>query len=585
MKKFQGNGCAKGCAVGKAVVKKEKQPAFSDFSEEIRWDAVEDTEEEVVLLEECVKKLDEQLEALYEKTLEESGEEAAELMESYQMILCDRHFFAGVKEKIRQEKVSCVSAILHTCDCCRREFEAMEDTYMKERYQDIQTVCQELVKLAKQAEGELEEIRLIEPTIVVADTLTPVDTVKLDKQYLKGFVTETGGATSHAVILARTLGIPAIVGVKGITELVENGMELIIDGTEGTIVLDADDEEKERFERKIKAQMEADARYAQEVSGEVYTKDKRHIKLEVNSGDSDTAESLNPDICDGVGLFRTEFQYMKQNDYPDEETLFGAYRDVTERMKDKEVVFRTLDIGGDKALEYMKLPEEENPFLGYRAVRICLDRPEIFRIQLRAILRASAFGNVKIMFPMITGAEELLACRRVLEECRQELREENIPFKEDVKVGIMVETPSAVMVLDQLARYSDFFSVGTNDLVQYIMAADRGNANVQKLYDPYQPSVLRALHHIGHTAQKYGIPVSVCGETAAILPMVPFLIGCGVEKLSAAVSSLPQLRYLVRRLEWADCVRTAAQVICMESVQEIKNTLRGYVDGNMEGSL
>lgn len=578
MKKMQGTGCAEGCAAGVALVKKDDDIVFSNVSTEADDAHVEDPEGEVALLEESMEKLDAQLETLYEKTLEESGEEAAELIESYQMILCDRHFWGETKEMIRQEKLSCVHAVHKACENCRLEFEKVEDAYIKERYQDIEKVCRELVRLAGHMEGDLGDVQLTGPTIVVADTLTPVDTVKLDKKYLKGFVTESGGTTSHAVILARTLGIPAIVGVKGITKCVENGMELIIDGSDGTVILQADAGEKEEFERKRRAQAELAARYDREPQGEVRTKDGCPVRLAVNSGDSDSAETLDPDICDGVGLFRTEFLYMKQNDYPDEETLFEAYRDVTERMRGKEVVFRTLDIGGDKALGYMGLPEEENPFLGYRAVRICLDRPELFSTQLRAILRASAFGNVKIMFPMITGAEELRACLAVLEECKRELIKEQIPFDKDIKAGIMVETPSAVMVLDQLARYSDFFSVGTNDLVQYTMAADRGNTNVQNLYDPYQPSVLRALYHIGRTAKKSGVPVSVCGETASMPPMVPFLIGCGVGKLSVAASALPRLKYLVRRLDEADCIKMADQVIQMESVQEIKGILSRYAD-------
>ena len=582
MRKFQGKGCVSGCAAGKVLVKKEKDVVNAGAALEKSGDFEINIEEEVRLLDESRKKLEKQLDDLYEKTLEESGEEAAELIESYQMILCDKYFFAEVKERIQRENLSCVNAIWQTSEYHRREFEAMDNEYMKERYQDIQAVCQELVKLANHMEDSMDSVRLTGPTIVAADILTPVDTVKLDKKYLKGFVTEKGGTTSHAVILARTLGIPAIVGVEGITGWAENDMEIIIDGTEGTVILEPDAGELERFVKKKRAQEAARERYAREPLGEVFTKDLRQIKLEVNSGDSDTAETLAPEICDGVGLFRTEFLYMKQDNYPDEEALFSAYRDVAERMQGKEFVFRTLDIGGDKALEYMDLPKEENPFLGYRAVRICLDRPELFRIQLRALLRASVFGDVKIMFPMITGVEELRACRRILDECIKELREENIPFKEGIKTGIMVETPSAVLVLDQLAREADFFSIGTNDLVQYIMAADRGNTYVQKLYDPFNPSVMRALHHIGRTAQEYGVPVSVCGETAASLPMVPFLIGCGVEKLSVAASVLPQLRYLVRRLKWTECKELADEVIQMESALKIREKLQQYAVKIME---
>lgn len=574
MQKLQGNGCAEGMAAGRVLLKRAIQPSQLERP-------AGTPEEELRLLEESLDAMQAQLDALYDKTLAESGEEAAELIESYQMIALDSALFDAVRAEI-QDGRSAPSALRHVCAQQKAVFAAMDDSYMQERYTDIEAVLQELTGLCCGVQGALASVELGEPTIVVADTLTPVDTVKLDKNYLRGFVTETGGATSHAVILARTLGIPAIVGVSGITELAEAGERICVDGASGEILLDPDDTSQAEFEAAAAAYRKSAARYEKEPLGPVLMKDGARILLAVNSGDSDTASMLSPEICDGVGLFRTEFLYMKQEGYPSEEALFAAYRDAVQKMDGKPFIFRTLDIGGDKALGYMNLPVEENPFLGYRAVRICLDRPELFRTQLRALLRASAYGAGQIMFPMITCLDELLRCRAQLDAARAELDAEGIPYRKDIPVGIMVETPAAVMVLDQLAPHVDFFSVGTNDLVQYLMAADRGNPKLQALYSPFQISVLRALRHIGAVAKEYGVTLGVCGETASSLPMVPFLIGCGVTELSVAAAALPKLRFLVRRLDQSACRELAVKAASLSNAEEAEALLRRFADAHME---
>ena len=578
MQKFQGNGCAEGIARGKVLIKKEFCPVFSVMP-------VDDVEKELRLLDGSVHTLKEQLEVAYEKTLQESGEEAAELIETYRMILLDENFFDEIRGNIRTKKLACITAINQVCERWKDEFFAMEDAYMRERWNDIRSVCQSLIMLACNVPGGLTGIRFQEPTCVVADVLTPVDTMKLDKKYLCGFVTENGGTTSHAVILARTLGIPAIVGVEEITDKIENDVDIIVNGNDGEIVIQPDEETLQRYESMIYKLDEQNHLFEQEPQGDVYTKDGQRIFIEVNSGDLDTTAMLDSQRNDGVGLFRTEFLYMNQEDYPDEETLFGLYRDAVKKVEGKNFVFRTLDIGGEKALDYMELPDEENPFLGYRAVRICLQRPELFRTQLRAILRASAYGNVQIMIPMITCVEEVVKCRELIAECIEELKKEEIPVKEDIEVGIMVETPASVLILDRLAAYVDFFSIGTNDLVQYIMAADRGNPNVQNLYDPFQIPVLRAIHHIGKVAKAHHIPVCVCGETAAMLPMVPFLVGCGVEKLSMAAAATPKLRYFVRRIARKECETLANEVVCMFSKEKVKEKLQQFSDEVMERTV
>lgn len=574
MKCFKGNPCAEGCADGAVLVKKDVHIEITETAA--------DAEAELALLRRSMDALDKQLEEMYDRVLSESGEEAAELIESYQMILCDKHFFAQIRQWISEEKLSCAAAIRRKCDACQAEFMSMDDPYMRERFFDIEAVCKELTALCCQVPGSLTGTVLTRPTIVVADNLTPVDTVKLDKQYLRGFVMETGGATSHAVILARTLGIPAIVGISGITDEAENGMEILISGNDGTVILNPEPEQREEFQRLRLAQQALSGRYAQEPLGEVLTRDGWRIHLAVNSGDSDTAGALDSRLCDGVGLFRTEFLYMRQPSYPTEEMLFQAYRQAVTRMEGRFFVIRTLDIGGDKALDYMQLPKEENPFLGYRAVRICLDRPDLFRTQLRAILRSSVWGDVRIMFPMITCTEELHACREALVQCQEELRREGVPFREDIPVGIMVETPAALMVLEQLAQNADFFSVGTNDLVQYLMAADRGNPKLQTLYDPFQPPVLRALCHIGRTARESGIEAGICGEAGSDTAMIPFLVGCGITELSAAPSALPKMRYLIRRLDRAECEKLVENTLRIRTAAQARSYLAAFAQSVLE---
>ena len=574
MHTLHGIGCSEGFSEGSVLVKRSIRP------EQLERPA-KTAEEELQRLEDSRRALDERLEALYDKTLSESGEEAAELIESYQMIAMDQPLFDRIRAKIR-DGPSAPAAVRQVLEQEKSVFDAMEDVYLRERYADIEAVAHELIALCCGVSGALSGVELRGPTIVVADALTPVDTVNLDKKFLRGFVTEAGGTTSHAVILARTLGIPAVVGVQDITGIAKTGETICINGGDGTVLLSPGEREKAAFDLAAAEYRRGKERYEKEAPGPAFTKDGTRILLAVNSGDSDTADALSPAVCDGVGLFRTEFLYMKEEDYPDEETLFNAYRAAVVRMAGKPFIFRTLDIGGDKALGYMQLPREENPFLGYRAVRICLDRPALFRTQLRALLRASAYGAVQIMFPMITCLEELLRCRTALDEARSQLDAEGAPYRKDIPVGIMVETPAAVLVLDQLAPHVEFFSVGTNDLVQYLMAADRGNPQVQGLYDSFQISVLRALRHIGTVARQHGVALGVCGETASSTAMVPFLVGCGVEELSVAASALPRLRYLVRRLNRQDCEEAARTAVNLPSAKQAKEFLCRFAQHSME---
>lgn len=554
MRKFQGVGGAEGLALGTAVVKKSRQALLSA-------DTIEDAEKEVLLLDAAIRALALQLQMLYDKTLAQSGEEAAELIESYQMILLDTRFFDGARKRIREEKLNWKMAVSRECSHYEAVFGAMDDPYLQERFQDIQGVCNDLIAVDGAEDGNAFPPPLTGAAVIIADTLTPTDTVKLDKDLLRGFVTERGGVTSHAVILAKALGIPAVVGIQGIANAVPQGASVMLNGTSGELILEPDAESLAAFEKQRRQALADSTRFSEEPAGAARTADGHGVLITVNSGDADSLARLDPGNCDGVGLFRTEFLYMKQDTYPTEEEQFQVYRSAAEKLQGKELIIRTLDIGGDKALAYMDLPKEENPFLGYRAVRICLDRPEIFKTQLRAILRASAYGKLRIMFPMIVSHAELTACKRYVALCKEELEKQGLAFDRDVSVGIMVETPAALFVLDQLAGEADFFSVGTNDLVQYLTATDRGNEKVQNLYDPHQISVLRALREISRVARETGLFWGVCGETASMNAMIPFLIGCGVQELSVSMSAVGRVRYLVRRLSREAC-RAAVEHAC-----------------------
>ena len=561
MKTFKGNGCADGIGIGKVVIKCNHQVEYT-------LDLVDNAEEEVKLLNQEIRELINQIDSLYEKTCVQSGEEAAELLETYQMILSDKSFFNPIFDRIKNKRLNRKMAIKMEVEEYHDKFMSIEDPYMKERFNDIRDICRELVMVCDSGHAAMPSMGITEPSIIIADNLTPVDTVKFDKKFLRGFVTEEGGTTSHSVILAKTIGIPAIVGAKGVLDAAENGCVALVSGYSGEIIIDPSQEEKKRFESMEEQERNQKKKFESQLNKKTITTDGICVKLMVNSGDADTMALINPDECCGIGLFRSEFLYMQQQYYPDEDVQFEAYRNAGIKMKDNEVIIRTLDIGGDKALDYMNLEHEDNPFLGYRAVRICLDRQDMFKTQLRAILRASAYGKIKIMFPMIVCVEELEKCKEILEEAKSELRLEEIPFNDSIPVGIMVETPAAVMVLEQLARMVDFFSVGTNDLVQYITASDRGNRKLQYLYNPCHISVLRTLMRIGEVCKEYNVEWGVCGETASSSIMIPFLLGCGVNELSVAPSAIGRVNYMLRHLSQDECRQKAEYITTLKHAEE-----------------
>jgi phosphotransferase system enzyme I (PtsI) len=394
--------------------------------------------------------------------------------------------------------------------------------------------------------------------------------MKMDKNVLRGFVTEKGGATSHTVILAKSLGIPAIVGVSGALDAIADGDTLLLDAFLGTVTIDPDDSSSSDFNVLYDSYEKQMRQNAEAASMPAITKDGFHVDVNVNTGDTEGIKSLDWSKCDGVGLLRTEFLYMASDDYPDEETQFTVYSELAGNANGKEVIIRTLDIGGDKQAGYMDLPVENNPFLGYRAIRICLDRRDVFHTQLRAILRASAFGNVKIMFPMIVSSEELRDAKKCVEDAKVSLRKENKDFREDIPVGIMVETPAAVLISEHLARDADFFSIGSNDLIQYTTATDRMNEQVQNLYESCNPAVLRAICIVAHNANEAEIPWGICGEVGSDTRLIPLWVTLGVSELSVAPSTVGRVKALIRKVDRKKLRPEMERILDLQYIDDIK---------------
>ncbi len=577
MKKYKGLAGAKGHKMGKAVVKPAQECAVSRSK-------IEDADEEIRRFKEVQSAYSEELLKLFETTKEELGQDAAEIFKAYRMIANDDYFFQNAFRKVKEERINIDYAIEQEKQKTCAMFAGMEDTYMRERGMDIENVCNELIaRLKGIAVGQERFAPETEPFIVVAQDLTPADTVRLDKKYLRGFVTEKGGVTSHAVILAKTLGIPAVVGACGVTDEIENGASLYINGTEGYVVCEPDEALIKQYELEKEAMDRLADHYAKMAKKEARTLDGRRISVCVNAGDADSMEEFDAESCDGVGLFRTEFLYMDERDYPSEDRQFDVYREVLSKAAGKEVIIRTLDIGGDKQLDYMDLPKEENPFLGYRAIRLCLDRKEVFKTQLRALLRASVYGRLKIMFPMIVTLEELREAKALLEEAKAELKEEGRAYAPKIPTGIMVETPAAVLLSDKLAREADFFSIGTNDLIQYTTASDRMNEKVQYLYTPQNLSVLRAIRLVIENGHKAHIPVGMCGEAASDERLVPVLLGLGLDEFSMVPPQVGKVKSMICRMNHKEMEALAQTVLSLDTVKEVEETLGKLSFAEREG--
>lgn len=567
---LKGIAASDGVAVAKAYLLVQPDLTFSKTT-------VEDTAAEASRLDDALAKSTEELQLIREKAAQSLGEAEAQVFDAHLMVLSDPEMVGQIKKNIKDNSVNAEAALKEVTDMYIGMFEAMEDNaYMQERAADIRDVAKRI--LAHLLGVTLPNPSMInEEVVVVAHDLTPSDTAQLDRNFVKAFVTDIGGRTSHSAIMARSLEIPAIVGTKEITAKVKEGDILAVNGLQGDVIVDPTNEQKAEFE-KIGAEYAAQkAEWEKLKHAETITADGKHFELAANIGTPKDLVGVHNNGAEAVGLYRTEFLYMDSPDFPTEEDQYEAYKAVLEGMKGKPVVVRTMDIGGDKELPYLQLPHEMNPFLGYRALRISLSEQgdEMFRTQMRALLRASVHGNLRIMFPMVATLKEFRGAKAIFEEEKQKLLSEGVEVSETIQVGIMIEIPAAAVLADKFAKEVDFFSVGTNDLIQYTMAADRMNERVSYLYQPYNPSILRLIKHVIDSAHAEGKWAGMCGEMAGDQTAVPLLVGMGLDEFSMSATSILKTRSLMKRLDMTKMAELADRALkecdTMEEVIELVN--------------
>jgi phosphoenolpyruvate-protein phosphotransferase (PTS system enzyme I) len=536
----KGIAASKGYAIGKVALKQHEELIVVERK-------INNLEEEKARLQGALVLSRQQLEKIKEKAEIEMGADKAAVFESHMMLLDDPEFVGAIETNVEASMINSEKALMDVVEMFVGIFDAMDDEYMRERAADVKDVGNRILNnlLGKSMDGMNT---LENDTIVVAHDLTPSDTAGLDKSKVIAFLTNIGGRTSHSAIMARTLEIPAIVGLGNITDAVKEGDRLIVDGIEGVAIINPTEEQIEEYNsRKIKFEAEKEE-LKKLVHVETKTKAGKRIEVVGNIGQPQDVLKVIENGGEGVGLFRTEFLYMDRDTMPTEEEQFEAYKFVAEKLEGKPVVIRTLDIGGDKKLPYLQMPEEMNPFLGYRAIRICLDRVDLFKVQLRALLRASAFGNIKIMFPMISSVSEFLTSKKILAECMEELKVEGKDFNEKLETGIMIEIPAAAVMADEFAKYVDFFSIGTNDLIQYTLAADRMNEKVSYLYDPMHPAVLRLIKMTIDAAHNAGKWCGMCGEMAGDEQAISTLVEYGLDEFSMSASSILRAKQIITNM-------------------------------------
>ncbi|MGO4929104.1 phosphoenolpyruvate--protein phosphotransferase [Fundicoccus sp. Sow4_D5] len=542
VKRLTGIAASDGVAIAPVYLLTEPDLSFETVT-------IDDSEAEITRFEQAIAQTITEITAIRDIAKESLGEEEAQVFEAHLLVVADPEFTDQVKGQIESDKVNAETALKNVSDMFIQIFASMEDNpYMQERAADIKDVSERMlaallgVKLPSPA-------TINEEVIVIAHDLTPSDTAQLNKKYVKAFVTNIGGRTSHSAIMARSLEIPAIVGSQSITTTVKDGDVIIVDALEGEVILNPTEDEIKQYEEKLAAYDGQKAEWAKLVESESVTKDGKHIELAANIGTPKDVVGVLENGADGVGLYRTEFLYMDSADFPTEDEQYEAYKTVLESMDGKGVVVRTMDIGGDKELPYLDLPEEMNPFLGYRAIRVSLDQTDMFKTQLRALLRASVHGDLRIMFPMIATLQEFRSAKKIYDEMKAELISEGVVVSETIQVGIMVEIPAAAVLAKQFAKEVDFFSIGTNDLIQYTMAADRMNERVSYLYQPYNPSILTLIKNVIDASHAEGKWTGMCGEMAGDQMAVPLLLGMGLDEFSMSATSILQTRSLISKLD------------------------------------
>jgi phosphotransferase system enzyme I (PtsI) len=559
---MKGIGASPGIAIGKALIHWKEQV-------DILREYVDEPEREIRRFHIALEFAGEQIREAYSRVLESVGPNEAAIFEAHGLMLQDPDFIGQIERLILDESANAEWAVKHVADSLVQIFENMDNEYMKARSDDVRDISERMLKLLLQSEG-VDLAQLQEKAIIITRDFTASDMSQINLEMTLGVASESGGRTSHAAIIARTLQIPSVMGAHGLLASVGNGDLLILDGETGEIFVDPDEETLERYREK-KERYDCFLQSLSEIRGkETVTLDGFKIELGANVGSSRDLDEVLKNDGEAIGLYRTEFLYLESSMLPTEEEQFEAYKSVVAGMKCRPVVIRTLDIGGDKKLDYLAIPEEENPFLGYRAIRLCLDRQEIFKVQLRAILRSSAFGKVRILFPMISSLGELRSAKKILEDAKEDLRKRKIPFDEKIQSGIMVEVPSTAILSDHFAREVDFFSIGTNDLIQYTVAVDRGNDKLANLYSPYHPAVLRLVKTVLDNGAQAGIHVGMCGESAGDPKLIPILLGLGLEEFSMSPSSILQARWILRSLRKKDLEDSARHVLSLGTAEEVE---------------
>lgn len=561
-----GKGISEGIGLGKAVILEEN-------GLKIEKQKIEDISAEKQQIYDAVKEVESEIEKLIQNI---DGTEK-EIMQAYLMILQDPSLIQETIKIIEQEKCNSAYAVENGLNQIIKTFEEMDDPYMAARSRDIEDMKKRiLAKLLKIEEIDLS--KLPENTILVAKELSTSDSAKMNLKNISGIITEIGGVNSHMAIIARTNEIPAIVGIRHIFENIKENDFIALNGATGEIFLNPTQEKIEELtknQENIKQEKQELEKYKNK---KAITKDGHQVELLANIGGPQDIQIVIDNTAEGVGLLRSEFLYMDAKDFPSEEEQFEAYKKIAESLENKRLVIRTLDIGGDKDLKYMKLPKEENPFLGYRAIRIYLDNVDLFKVQLRAILRASSYGNVAIMLPMISSIEELLKSKEIIEEVKQELKTKNIKFNENIEVGIMVEIPASAVMADEFAKECDFFSIGTNDLIQYTIAVERGNEKLANLYSHFNPAVIRLIKSAIDGAHKNGILCGMCGEAAGDVKFIPLLVGLGLDEFSMNANKILKARKLIIDLNFEECKELANKVLKLESTEEVKRILDNFRD-------
>ena len=573
-KMLKGIAASDGVAVAKAYLLVQPDLSFETVT-------VEDISAEEARLDAALAASQDELSVIREKAVESLGEEAAAVFDAHLMVLADPEMTGQIKETIRAKQVNVEAALTEVTNMFIAIFESMDDNpYMQERAADIRDVTKRV--LANLLGKKLPNPATIdEESIIVAHDLTPSDTAQLNKKFVKAFVTDIGGRTSHSAIMARTLEIAAVLGTNNITELVKDGDILAVSGITGEVVINPTEEQIAEFKAAGEAYAKQKAEWAQLKDAPTVTADGKHFELAANIGTPKDVEGVNDNGAEAVGLYRTEFLYMDSQDFPTEEDQYEAYKAVLEGMNGKPVVVRTMDIGGDKELPYFDLPKEMNPFLGYRALRISISETgnQMFRTQLRALLRASVHGKLRIMFPMVALLTEFRTAKGILEEEKAKLVAEGVAVADDIEVGIMIEIPAAAMLADQFAKEVDFLSIGTNDLIQYTMAADRMNEQVSYLYQPYNPSILRLINNVIKAAHAEGKWAGMCGEMAGDQTAVPLLVGMGLDEFSMSATSILRTRSLMKKLDTAKMEEYANRALTeCSTMEEVLELSKKYVN-------